>query len=536
MIDWAHQSRTLLRGGLIYGPNYPSALLIDGDTIAWVGDDTAAEAYRDIADEVIDLHGRFVTPGFVDAHVHATSTGLTLATVDLSAATCATDILDLVASAAKSGRGRPILGHGWDESTWPDQLLPTRSELDRASWGSAVFLSRIDVHAALISSAVLAAAPAIRDASGFTDDGPITERALVLAREALIGSLPASSRREAQQRFRAAAAAHGIVAVHEMANPVFSSATDLTALLELAAAEPGPLVTGYWGVLAQDGGIGQARELGAWGVGGDLLADGSLGSHTACLREPYADAPSSSGRAFLDPEAIAEHLVASTEAAMQAGFHVIGDQAAEHVLRGFQIAAQRVGMEQIRHMQHRLEHLVLTSTEQVEALAPFGVIASMQPMFEATWGGPSGMYEQRLGAERCAHANPTASIQDAGIPVAFGSDAPVTPLGPWAAVQAAMDHHNPQQRLSGRAAFSAHTRGGWRAIGRSGGVLEPGMPAHVVIWDTASVTPPVADGRIARWSTDPRSGVPGLPDLSAGLPICVRTIIAGRTSYTAEAP
>jgi predicted amidohydrolase YtcJ len=90
----------------------------------------------------------------------------------------------------------------------------------------------------------------------------------------------------------------------------------------------------------------------------------------------------------------------------------------------------------------------------------------MQPMFDGLWGGPGGMYEQRLGAERAAGMNRFADLVSAGVLVAFGSDAPVTDLGPWAAVRAAVHPTNPGQALSTRAAFGAHTRSGWRAVGR----------------------------------------------------------------------
>lgn len=536
MIPWAAQTRVLYVGGELYAPGSPTAMVTDGAVIAWVGDDTAAQAYRDVVDEVVHLDGQYVTPGFVDSHVHATSTGLTLGGLDLRGAAHASELLAHVTNEARSGGGRPIIGHGWDETQWTDANIPHRQELDRASWGGIVFLARVDVHTALVSSAVLALCPGIEQEPGYRADGLLADRALALARNTLFTSVAPHARADAQRRFRAHAASVGIVAVHEMATPAFSSDADLAALLALSDAEPGPIVSGYWGVPADAGGIAQARELGAVGVGGDLLVDGSLGSRTACLVHDYADAPGNTGRLYLDAQQVGRHVIAATEASMQAGFHVIGDQAAAMVVAGLQHAADELGIERVRARQHRLEHLCLVSADQLSILAQHGVIASVQPGFEAVWGGDAGMYARRLGPQRAAGVNPLGSMSRAGIPLALGSDSPVLPMGGWRAVSEAMSHRDPTEQLSMRAAFSAHTRGAWRAIGVDAGALTPGAPAHLAFWDVANLVAHTPDERIARWSTDPRAGTAALPALESGFPTCMRTVVAGRTVFVRETP
>ena len=533
MIPWADRRKILYTGGTVYAPSSPfaTAVLVDGDTIAWLGDDAAAASYRDVADEVIPLNGHLVTPGFVDAHVHATNTGILESAIDLGSVTSVEDLLDRVRAAAQASQGAPVIGHGWDESGWIEPRLPTRAELDRASWGSVVFLSRIDVHSALVSNPLIALCPNIAGDEGFGSEARMTGQALARARSYVLDAMGGRMRHTAQQTFRANAASLGIVAVHEMANPSISSAEDLSDLLALSHVEPGPLVSGYWGVLADHSGIDQARELGAVGVGGDLLIDGALGSRTACLHQPYTDDPATSGDLFLSPEEIAEHFVAATRADMQGGFHVIGDRAGSVVTNAVQQAAHVVGFERFRAMRHRLEHLEMVTGEEIAVLADHGIVASVQPGFQATWGTSGGMYEQRLGADRAGGLNRWAAFASAGMVMAFGSDAPVTALGPWGAVHDATQHQDPTERISVRASFTAHTRAGWRAIGGDGGVLDPGSPAHMVIWQAADVGVHAPDERIARWSTDPRSGVPGLPDLSRGVPRAVRTIVAGATVF-----
>lgn len=140
----------------------------------------------------------------------------------------------------------------------------------------------------------------------------------------------------------------------------------------------------------------------------------------------------------------------------------------------------------------------------------------------------------RLGAGRARTLNPYAALLRAGVPLAFGSDSPVTPLDPWGTVRAAAFHRTLEHRISVRAGFTAHTRGGWRAVGRDdAGTLVPGAPADYAVWRTEELVVQAPDDRVARWSTDPRSGTPGLPDLSPGgeLPVCLRTVVFGQTVY-----
>ena len=531
-VPWRGTRRVLLLGGVVYSPTTPfaSALLIDGDSIAWVGEDTAADVHRQTADVVVDLGGAYVTPGFVDAHIHATSTGLLLTGVNLTRAGSRAEALAGLAERASVAPGEPLLGHGWDETRWPDGGPLTREEIDAVVGETPAYISRIDVHSAVVSSALVNRAPDVQDLEGWSPSGPLTRRAHGRVREVALSLVTPGQRDMAQRSARRAAAALGIVSVHEMAGPSISSEADLAGLLALADIEPGPLVIGYWGELASSGGIDVARRLGARGAAGDLFIDGAIGSRTACLHAPYADDPDSCGASYMTVGELTEHLVATTEAGLQGGFHVIGDASSGMVTEALHGAADRVGPDALRRAGHRLEHAEMLSDQDIAAMVQFGVTASMQPMFDALWGGPGGMYEERLGADRMSGMNRFADIAAAGGVLAFGSDAPVTDLGPWAAVRAAVHHTDPRQRISARAAFSAHTRGGWRAGGDDhGGVLAPGAPAHLAVWREQDWEVRVPDDRISTWSTDPRSGVPGLPVLDPGrpLPACVATLVAG---------
>ncbi|MFF5990745.1 amidohydrolase [Prauserella flavalba] len=523
---------TLLLGGRVHTPGSTdaTALAITDGTVVWVGQDGPGRALHPGAEEV-PLDGAFVAPAFVDAHVHATATGLHLSGLDLTGVRDAGQLLAAVRAAVTPGE--VLCAHGWDESTWTSPRLPSRAELDEATGGAPVYLSRVDVHSALVTSALVELAPAARDADGWSPDGPLTRDAHHLVRSAVRAAITTDQRQRAQRAFLHAAAAAGIVSVHECAGPDISGEADLRDLQRLAS-EPGlPEVVAYWGEL---GAADTAARLGARGLAGDLFVDGALGSHTAALHEPYADRPGTRGARYLDAETIAGHLVACTEAGLQAGFHVIGDAAVAEVVEGFRLAEKTVGQRALAGRHHRLEHVEMIDAEQARALAGWGVTASVQPQFDAAWGGRDGMYATRLGTDRAAALNPFATLASEGVLLAFGSDAPVTPLEPWASVRAAVHHHTPGAGVSARAAFNAHTRGGHRAAGVNDGVtgsLVPGAPAHYAVWESADLVVATPDSRVQRWSTDPRAQVPGLPPLEPGAPLprCLRTVRAGEVIY-----
>jgi predicted amidohydrolase YtcJ len=131
--------------------------------------------------------------------------------------------------------------------------------------------------------------------------------------------------------------------------------------------------------------------------------------------------------------------------------------------------------------------------------------------------------------------NPFASFLAQGVPVCFGSDSPVTALRPWSSVRACLEHHNPAERISARAAFIGHTRAGWRAVRNSNplmGQLVPGAPASFAVWEVEELMVQVADDRVQSWSTDPRARTPLLPALDTGAdPKCLQTVHEGRELF-----
>lgn len=525
----------LLVNGRVYSPAYPdaTAMAVCGDVVAWLGSDEVGRSQFPDA-EVEDLDGGFVAPGFVDSHIHLSATGLTFSGLDLRPATSQAHFLKLVADYAAAHPGQPVWGHGWDESCWPENAAPSTEELDALLGDRPAYLARVDVHSALASTALRRLVPELAESpatAGDTAVQPLAGDAHQLARAAARGLLTDAQLAAARAAALDAFAAAGVVAVHECAGPETGGLDDWR---QLRALDHGVEVIGYWGeaVTTPEQARALIKETGASGLAGDLFVDGALGSHTAWLRQPYSDAPGCVGACYLEPDAIAAHVRACTEAEVTAGFHVIGDAAVTAVVAAFDRVVEDFGVAVVARCGHRLEHVEMVTAAQAAKLGAWGIIASVQPNFDALWGGRNGMYARRLGMQRASQLNPVALLASQGVPLAFGSDAPVTGLDPWASVRAAVYHHTPGSAVSARAAFAAATRGGWRAGGiRDGktGLLVPGAPASYAVWDVGALDVSAPRDAVQRWSTDPRSRVPALPRLGPNdaLPRCRKTVHRG---------
>lgn len=539
---------TMYRNGSVYTAADPfaSAMLVDGDTVAWVGSEQAATSIADSSMEIIDLRGALLAPGFVDSHMHLTETGIASDSLQLSRVRSARELLDAVALAAKAlGTTGVVLGHGWDESVWDEKTLPTPEELDRAAGGRKVYLARVDAHSALASSS-LASAAGLDGLDGYDGSAHVLRAAHTAAR-LVARQFPDAERRRYQELALREAAANGYVALAEMAAPHICSADDLRMSSSWNSAswnEGGMGVPGilpYWGELAtsaeQASAILDGLGVPVLGLAGDLNIDGSIGSRTAALSADYADAPGHRGSLYISVDEAAGHIAACSALGIQAGFHVIGDAGLKTALDAFDLAASEVGEQRVRAAAHRLEHVEMADAGDLARLAKYSITVSAQPAFDAAWGGAGKMYDQRLGARSVA-MNPFASYYSTGVPVCFGSDSPVTPLRPWSSVRACLEHSNPDQRISARAAFLGHTRAGWRAGQERNplmGQLVPGAPASFAVWEVEELMVQVADDRVQSWSTDPRARTPLLPALDSGSdPACLQTVREGQEIFASE--
>lgn len=485
--------RTLYRAGRVRTQAYPETgewLLIDGRHVQRVGVGGLPDS-----DRVVHLPGATIVPGFIDAHVHLTETGISLVNDEVRAARSARALLDVVRARAREGTGTLFL-LGYDESMWDRPDLPTLAELDEAC-ARPLMIRRADGHMALANRVALEQG-AVLDLPGVQRDdageptGELTRHANDALGLWVMATLDDHQRQDLQLQAASLAASRGITTVHEMSMPHWHGERDLGVLLEQRSRLPVDAVP-----IPATTDLGTAIGAGLAAIGGDLPVDGSIGARTAWLAAPYLDGGEGAS-SFADDE-LAAFFHGGHAAGLQVGVHAIGDRAIDQVLSAWERVYHALDSRERRHFRarrHRIEHVEVVSTAQIERAAMLGLAASVQPAFDATWGGPAGLYESRLGPERAARMNPFRTMLDRGVEVGVGSDAPITSLDPMCAIDALERHHDPSQRVSRAEAIRLHTIGSAR-IGHQEakkGTLAPGMHADFAAFATDPFEEPTLEG------------------------------------------
>jgi predicted amidohydrolase YtcJ len=239
-------------------------------------------------------------------------------------------------------------------------------------------------------------------------------------------------------------------------------------------------------------------DLGLHGLGGDLPVDGSIGARTAYLTSPYVDV-SGAGTPAFDDDALATLFHDGHLAGLQVGVHAIGDAAIEQVISTWERVYRALdsrGRRHFRARRHRVEHFEMADSGVMERAAALGLAISVQPAFDATWGFPGGLYDQALGWDRASGMNAFGDLLDRGLEVGVGSDSPITPLDPMAAVAALEAHHAPLQRLPRERAIRIATNGSARLAHQEDkkGTLEPGKHADFAVYDVDPFREPSVEG------------------------------------------
>jgi len=479
---------------------WAEAVAITGDRIAAVGSTSAIRGLMSNQTRVIDAHGRMVVPGFIDSHVHFLSGGMNLASVQLrDAHSPAEFIARIKAFAASVPAGTWITGGDWDHQNWGGEL-PQRSWIDSVTPNNPVWINRLDGHMALANTAAMRAAKVpmsggdvpggtiTRDASG-QPSGIFKDNAQELVDPAVPELSPAMLDR-ALDAAMTYVAERGVTAVGHMGTwsdlAVFERANRGGKLRTRIYAAV-PLST--WARLRD---TVAARGRGdAWLRIGGLkgFVDGSLGSHTAAMMQPFTDAPADSGLLVNTPEDLYAWTSAADKANLHVIVHAIGDRAINLQLNIFERVERENGP---RDRRFRIEHAQHIAPADIPRFAQLGVIPSMQPYHaidDGRWA------EKVIGPERAKTTYAFRSLRDAGARLAFGSDwfvAPATPLeGIYAAVtrRTLDDKHPdgwvPEQKITVEDALRAYTTGGAYASFREHeiGSLGVGKLADIVIID-----------------------------------------------------
>ena len=422
------------------------AVLLAKGRIALVGSTDEVLAARE-GGEVLDLRGRALLPGFIDTHVHLMATGIEGVGLRLQDCRSLAEVMNLVRRAAE---GQAVVrALGLDPARLAEQRYPTRAELDEAVSQVPVYLIRRDMHSAVLNSRALALVAAAETKEGWERDPATGESTGLLRADAWYRASPIlfSLIDEAtwQQALAAAcrqALSVGATTVHALEGGFTSGDVDLGSLSELLErpAAGRPKVVFWW----QTKDVARVKARGLPRIGGCILVDGSFGSHTAALAEPYADRPDRRGELYHTDEELAAFVGEAHAAGLQIALHAIGDRAIGQALRAYEMALTEHPRPDHRH---RLEHFMLPTDEQMATAARLGVHIAVQPTFCHQWGGRGGMYWQRVGNDRYARFYPLRAMLARGLKLGGGSDSTVTPLNPLLGIHAAVNRAEAEQRL-----------------------------------------------------------------------------------------
>ncbi|HEX3967920.1 MAG TPA: amidohydrolase [Edaphobacter sp.] len=513
-------------------PAKVTALATANGKILAVGSDAEVLRLKGPKTNVVDLHGAFAMPGINDAHTHIGEAGRTRLSVDLVGVHSLAEMQQRIRTYVSTAKpGEWIQGGGWDHTLWADNkdaTLPTRADLDAVTNGHPAIFRRVDGHMAVANSAALAAAgitSATPDPSGAKIDRDTSGNPTGILREAaavglVYRKIPPPTLEQRRQALTIAIAdvlSNGVTSIQDN-----SDWEDFLALEELEHTGKLPLRIAEWLDFNQP--VAILKERRASHSADDLLLhltqlkgfmDGSLGSRTAAMDEPYSDDPGNSGLARYDQARLSQMAAERAAAGFQLGFHAIGDHANAMALNAFGAADQVANYPPSspeRGPQHdhdaniitrpehrppppaalrfRIEHAQVLLPGDFDRFEKEGVIASMQPahlLTDMKWA------TDRLGPERDKYAYAWKTFLDHNVVLIFGTDYPVEFINPFRGLYSAITRQNeagtqtfePQEKLTLNEAIYAYTQGS--AFGefreKVKGRLEPGYLADLIVLD-----------------------------------------------------
>lgn len=515
------------------------AIAVRQGRIEEVGESADVLKLRGPETQVVDLGGKFVMPGFNDAHMHLAAAGFQLLNVNLVGAKSLDEFRERIRQKAETAApGEWILGSGWDETLWPVKAPPTRFDLDEVTTDHPVFLTRIDGHSAVANARALQLASitiASRDPKGGKierdESGQPNGLLRDTAMKAVENVVPPPSHDRRRQALDAALAdlAHwGVTSAQD-----FSSWDDFLVLEEIE--KEGKLTARVSEWLPFDDPIQKLEDERKEHAGPDeMLAtgmlkgfmDGSLGSHSAALLEPYADEPKNTGLPRYDQAKLNGMAQERMLAGFQLGFHAIGDKAVQMALDAFAAGEKAAKEKKVKaanggdDYRPRIEHAQVTTPVQILKFKDLKVIASMQPchlLTDMNWAAT------RLGPTRASHSYAWADFLKKGVPLAFGTDYPVEPVNPFRGLYAATTRKSengkleyyPQEKITMDQAIAAYTTGSAFAefSEKQKGLMVSGMLADFVVLDR---DPTAVDAQKLLQTK------------------VLRTVVGGKTVYTAQ--
>ncbi len=480
------------------------AIALRGDRIIALGSNSSILNLKGEKTALIDLKGRFVLPGFNDAHAHLASGGMTKLRVNLEGSKSLEEMKSRIAEKRKTAtEGEWLTGRGWDHTLWPGAKLPTRQDLDTVTGAHPAIFVRVDGHIAVANSAALKAGGIARETpdppGGKIDrdaNGDATGILRETAKDAMLSIVPPptpAQRRRAIELALADAAQSGVTSAQDN-----SEWADFLVYEQLEREGKLTLRITEWLPFGESLEVLKQRRD-AHPAGDPMLhtgmlkgyMDGSLGSRTAAMLAPYSDDPKNTGLPQFEQEKLNQMTKERADAGFQIGFHAIGDRGVEMALQAFaQALLATPAGEPANDRRFLIEHAQVTTPEQIKRFRELGVIASMQPnhlLTDMSWA------MDRVGPERAKHSYAWKEFVDNYVTLAFGTDYPVEPITPFRGLYAAVTRKNeagkksyyPEQKLTIDQAIAAYTTGSAYAefAEKEKGILAPGMLADFVVLD-----------------------------------------------------
>ena len=507
-------------------PRVVEAMAVGGGKVLAAGSNAEVRRLAGPGTRIVDLKAGgkrvFVFPGFNDAHTHLGMAARTKLNVDLTGAGSLAEMLRLISAFAEGEpQGHWLSGGGWDHTLWADKRLPMRWDLDKVTGGRPAFFVRVDGHIAIANSAALKAAgitgkttPPEGGAIDLDAHGEPTGIVREGAQTLVTKVIPRPSHEERMRGDELAiadAVMHGVTSVQD-----FCDWEDFLVFEELEKAGRLNVRISEW--LPFVAPLEELKKMRAHHNANDEMLhtgmlkgfmDGSLGSRTAALKEPYSDDAGNSGLPQFTQKELNEMAVARAQVGFQLGFHAIGDKAVEMALDALTHADsenpsycrppdnaprpmdEKMSCPWLRYRgRDRIEHAQVVDPKDIPRFKELGVIASMQPshlLTDMNWA------EARLGPKRATTSYAWKTFLDAGVPLAFGTDYPVEPITPFRGLYAAVTRMNeagtqsyfPENKITRGQALFAYTQGSAYAEFAEArkGKLEPGFDADFVVVD-----------------------------------------------------
>ena len=432
----------LLTNGYFYSLNKNNdiykAILIDRDKIVdcFFNIPTISDV------EQIDLHNKFIFPGFIDAHTHFVETGILSLGADLSLTNTVNDAIQLL-KMTKPIDGI-IIGYNFDQYNYDEKREFTYKELNSVSKTTPLFILRKDGHSCYLNEIAFNLLKLNPKTVGIITKnnkfcGILRGQANSIASKFFKSQIKNDGKIIAFYKAAELAINKGVTTVHAMLGDAKNDLSDLL-LYENIKNELHIKIIPYPQVFD----IEKVAKLGYNLIGGCLLVDGSFGSHTAALMSSYADSPGN-GVLYHSDSFWYNFFMNAEKKHIRVAVHSIGDRAILQILNAIEMAKQKHSKS---NLQHIIIHFELTPDYILDKARELDVQLVMQPVFEYIWGGKGKMYEQVLGKERIMQTNRFRSILQRGLLVAGSSDAYVTPIDPLLGIYSAVNHPNPDEKIS----------------------------------------------------------------------------------------